>query len=263
MRDTSPLTLSPLVLPKASEEAARQIALAIRNGQVRTGDKLPSERILAQQLEVSRVTVREALRLLAEAGFLDIRAGAGGGSFIASEMVPPEFIYPSLSITPQEMIDVLDARRLVMPHIAEVATMNLTEADIEAMEQAIDFARQRISGAPTEVVTEDMRHVLSVASMRFDLAMAAATRNGLLIRMMTMLLTWLDSLRILTLRSPDDMARALGYLDDTLTALKAGDRKALAETLDRRMTQIEGEWERASGRRLRRDRPAFLGGPDA
>ncbi|WP_116085878.1 FadR/GntR family transcriptional regulator [Tropicimonas sp. IMCC34011] len=250
------LNLSPLVLPLAAEEAARAIAGAIRRGEVRQGEKLPAERAIAAQLQVSRVTVREALRILSEAGYLELRPGAGGGSFVASEVIAPEFLYPGLSVKPKDMIDVLDARRIVMPRIAEVATMNLSEDDIERMEAAIRFAEDAIGDGSD--LNETTRTVLSVASMRFDLAMADATRNKLLARMMNMLLTWLDPLRIMTLRSSEDTDRALANLKDTLTALKAGDRPTLLTTLDRRMTQIEGEWERASGRRLRRDRPDFL-----
>src|SRR5581483_6068505 len=54
-----------------------QLASAIRLGSLRFGDRLPSERLLADQCGVSRATVRKALQVLADAGVLDIRSGRG------------------------------------------------------------------------------------------------------------------------------------------------------------------------------------------
>ncbi len=258
----SKLVLTPLILPKASEEAARSIATAIRLGDFTVGDKLPAERAIADALKVSRVTVREALRMLADAGLLDLRPGAGGGSFVASEIVPPELLYPGLTFEPKDMIDVLETRRILMPRIAEVAATNLNEGDISRMEAALAFARSGIRDTP-HGPNDTLRHILSVASMRFDIAMAEATQNSLLVRMMHMLLTWLDPLRLMTLRSPEDIETAVSNLEDTLAALKAGDHSALLVSLDRRMTQIETEWERTSGRKLRRTMSAVLPPADA
>ena len=83
---------TPVRLKLPSEEVARRVAQAIRAGHFRTGDRLPSERSLAEQLAVSRPTVREALRLLGDAKIITVRPGAGGGAFVASEMVPLDLI---------------------------------------------------------------------------------------------------------------------------------------------------------------------------
>src|SRR4051794_41801713 len=58
-----------------------QIRLLIRDGQLKAGDRLPSERELGERFGVSRVTVREALRGLEANGLVTIRVGARGGGF--------------------------------------------------------------------------------------------------------------------------------------------------------------------------------------
>jgi GntR family transcriptional regulator, transcriptional repressor for pyruvate dehydrogenase complex len=69
---------------RASQDVLRQIKLAIRTGALRPGDRLPSERELTDRLGVSRVTVRDALRMLEAAGLIEIRVGARGGAFVTA-----------------------------------------------------------------------------------------------------------------------------------------------------------------------------------
>ena len=66
----------------AFEITVARLAQAIKLGLVREGDRLPPERELAERLQVSRVTLREAIRALREAGFLESRRGRTGGTFV-------------------------------------------------------------------------------------------------------------------------------------------------------------------------------------
>ena len=68
--------------PRVSEEVAEQIKQAILQRHFEVGEKLPAERQLAEDFQVSRMAVREALRLLENSGFITTRQGAGGGAFV-------------------------------------------------------------------------------------------------------------------------------------------------------------------------------------
>ena len=70
----------PVRTKSASSEVAGQIKEMIMTGQLHPGDRLPSERELAERLSVSRTTIREALRSLAAVGMISIRQG--DGSFV-------------------------------------------------------------------------------------------------------------------------------------------------------------------------------------
>src|SRR3990170_4953040 len=74
----------PVNTGRISEEIVEQIKLAIRAGQVRLGDRLPSERDFAEQFGVSRVSVRDALRILETSGLIEIRVGARGGAYVTA-----------------------------------------------------------------------------------------------------------------------------------------------------------------------------------
>ena len=73
---------SPVNVDRVSQVIVDQIKLLIRDGRLQPGDRLPSERELCQRFGVSRVTVREALRVLEAGGLLAIRVGAHGGAFL-------------------------------------------------------------------------------------------------------------------------------------------------------------------------------------
>ena len=83
---------TPVRTRRTFEEAAEQIADKVRIGQLRVGDKLPGERALATQMQISRPTVREAVRVLADAGVLSVRPGPNGGTSVASGYVPLELL---------------------------------------------------------------------------------------------------------------------------------------------------------------------------
>ena len=80
---------TPIRTANAFEQTVERIGRAIRMGLLRPGERLPSERELATQLALSRSTVREALRLLVEGGYLEARRGRGGGTFVAEVLPRP------------------------------------------------------------------------------------------------------------------------------------------------------------------------------
>ena len=74
----------PVATRRTFEEAVEQIAEKVKSGELHVGDRLPSERDLAAQMRISRPTLREAVKVLAEAGVLEVRRGQAGGIFVAS-----------------------------------------------------------------------------------------------------------------------------------------------------------------------------------
>ncbi|MGW0808834.1 FadR/GntR family transcriptional regulator [Nonomuraea sp. NPDC002799] len=80
--------LRPVRAGNAFEETVERLLQAIKLGVVAPGDKLPPERELAVRLGISRVTLREAIRALSDAGYLDVRRGRYGGAFVT--YAPPE-----------------------------------------------------------------------------------------------------------------------------------------------------------------------------
>ena len=80
-------SFEPLATRRTFEEAVEQIAEKVKSGDLHVGDRLPSERELAGQMRISRPTLREAVKVLVEAGVLEVRRGQSGGIFVAAELV--------------------------------------------------------------------------------------------------------------------------------------------------------------------------------
>ena len=80
----NPGLFSPVSMGRISEVIVEQIRLLMRQGQLKPGDRLPPERDLCERFGVSRVTVREALRMLESSGLVEIRVGARGGAFVTA-----------------------------------------------------------------------------------------------------------------------------------------------------------------------------------
>ncbi|MFI7616906.1 FadR/GntR family transcriptional regulator [Nonomuraea terrae] len=122
--------LRPVRAGNAFEETVERLLQAIKLGVVAKGGKLPPERELAARLGISRVTLREAIRALSEAGHLDVRRGRYGGAFVTyepSEPDPGDLRQAVKEMGRAELSDALTFRLAVESGAAQVlATTELT-----------------------------------------------------------------------------------------------------------------------------------------
>ncbi|MBN9425407.1 MAG: FadR family transcriptional regulator [Burkholderiales bacterium] len=139
---------------RAFEEIAAQIRANLAEGRLQVGDRLPSERALAEQFGVSRNTLREALRLLEHAGLLRLHKGAHGGAFISERsgdavIAGLKDLYHLGAITPAQLtqariwleeIVVREACRLASAEELDALEANVHEA--QEAERAGDFERR-------------------------------------------------------------------------------------------------------------------------
>lgn len=190
---------------KAAEAVARHIEGLVLEGSLRPGEKLPAERELAEQFNVNRNAVREALRVLEIAGTVQLRKGVHGGAYIAA--ADPSVIADSL----QDML-----------HLGRITASQLTEARIwiETLITRIvcetgteeDFAALEANVAEVERLMAEGRDRERVeANIEFHNVLARATRNPVLILNISMLM---DIMRYFASRVP------IGYGDIILDSRK-------------------------------------------
>jgi GntR family transcriptional repressor for pyruvate dehydrogenase complex len=237
----------PIGPRRAFEGAVEQIAQRIRHGDLGEGDRLPSERQLAEAMRISRPTLREAVKVLAKAGVLEVHPGATGGIFVASGYVPIELLRQQSDVRLNEVAGVLEARRLLEPQVARFAARDATEADFERMQLTIEAHKQLLRSG--EALERQDRFLQ--LDMQFHVRMAEATGNATVVGLMRSLLRQLEIGRDLALRQPPIPEWVVDIHERTLAALRSGDEDAIAAVMDEHLGGMERAWEQETGRRLR------------
>lgn len=124
--DATAVVFRPVRAGNAFEETVERLLAAIRLGVVTEGNRLPAERELAARLEVSRMTLREAIRALQVAGYVESRRGRHGGTFVVErlELGPTELPRPAAPGR-EDLADVLVLREVVEVGAAAFAARHL------------------------------------------------------------------------------------------------------------------------------------------
>lgn len=125
---------------RASDDIADEIKQAILSGKFQKGDRLPPERLLASQFNVSRVTVREALRLLETKGLIYIKRGSTGGAFLqaASQEHVASIVIDKLQLDGITINHVMETRVVLERGTVRCVAENANNNDIIRLEKNIE-----------------------------------------------------------------------------------------------------------------------------
>lgn len=179
------LTIGPLRVEQVYEQIARRIVQDIQVGLLAPGQKLPSERELARQMEVGRSSVREAIGVLQVDGIVETRAGSG--SFVAADATARlhEEAPPVLRAHDASPFAVLQAREAFEPAVARMAADRarpdgFAERLLDEMEQLSDPA------------SSDQRAIWSEADRMFHRQIGVMTGNPVVIAICDQLAAIMD-----------------------------------------------------------------------
>jgi GntR family transcriptional regulator, transcriptional repressor for pyruvate dehydrogenase complex len=152
----------PIRQVRVSEEIAEQLKHSILLGHFKPGDKLPPERDLAQEFQVSRVALREAIRALENLGFIITRQGATGGAYVTEltfEHLAEAFLNLFLAgkISIPEMYQV---RQLVEPEVARLAAANIAPEYAKRLREALAAEELPETSFPEDFERKTRVHLL-------------------------------------------------------------------------------------------------------
>jgi GntR family transcriptional repressor for pyruvate dehydrogenase complex len=225
---------SPARPRRTFEEIINQIKANIEDGRLQRGDKLPTERALAAQFQVSRNTVREALRTLEISGFITLKRGPTGGAFVAASdpKILNSQLTSALRLTDFSVADLTQAMRSITVMLLDAAMPTLGEADLQAMEANIKAA---------EAVIDDPQK-RSAILIQFYRQLAEASENKILVTIadsfVDLLQQWVVRLGSLSGNRVIRSRRAI------VKHLRAGDAKAAHKELETYLKELHELWLR-------------------
>jgi GntR family transcriptional regulator, transcriptional repressor for pyruvate dehydrogenase complex len=169
---------APIKRRRLSDQVSAQIQVRIASGELRSGDKLPPERELAETFGVSRGAVREALRSLERSGLVSLQAGARGGAFIGEgdpSLIGDSFrnLYQLGSVSLDELTE---ARLWLASTVVRIACARATDADLDRLTANVDEAEELIKAGRFEEKID--------VQIEFHNLLASTTRNAVMAMLM-------------------------------------------------------------------------------
>lgn len=212
----------PIRQARISDEVYDQLKEAIITGDFKSGDKLPSERDLAVQFNVSRLAVREAIRVLENTGFVITRQGVTGGAFVTEltfehlgNAFLDLFLAGKISIPEHHQV-----RIYIEPEVARLAALNVKKQSAERLRKA--FENESPLGTPLK---ESMPKGLKVHYI-----LAEMCGNRFLEAIVNSVLK-LNAKIVQTLNPDPDILHPPGMHQPIVEAVLAGNAEAAAEAM--------------------------------
>jgi GntR family transcriptional repressor for pyruvate dehydrogenase complex len=128
----------PVRRESVMDMVARRIEQLVRSGELKPGDRLPPEPQLARRLDVSRSSLREALKGLMYLGL--IKSRAGDGTYIQSSLtrVLNQHFQWMILLNEVKHLEIYELRKIIEPQVAALAAKRATRSDIERLKDALD-----------------------------------------------------------------------------------------------------------------------------
>ncbi|RID88401.1 FadR family transcriptional regulator [Peribacillus asahii] len=220
---------------KAYQVIVDQINEYFLNGKLKPGDKLPTERELASRFNVSRTSVREALRKLEIKGIIEIKQGSG--SFIkTSENLAVEEISSTIMNAEKKLIyEMLEFRRMLEVECASLASQRATSEDLNRIREAL------------EMMDHDKNDVeLGLqADLNFHISIVYASHNSIFLQLIKTLSGHMqDTIRATRrqiMANPKRNQDTINEHKEIYLAIATGDADQAAQLMEKHIIQIRKE----------------------
>jgi DNA-binding FadR family transcriptional regulator len=233
------VVFSPVADGALVEQTVRRLGEAIGLGLIEVGERLPPEAELATRLAIAPMTLREALRILREAGYLETRRGRDGGTFVRRSLPqqPAREARRNLArLTVEELADLMDYRVAVSGAAVELAAERRSDADLVVLEGLVEQMAELDAFTPYRRLDH-----------RFHITVASAARSPRLVVAETAIQGDLAKLLRLIPESAEMLHVSNDQHRELLAAIRAG---AAAQARAVMETHIRGTGDFLVGLRL-------------
>lgn len=207
------------------DEIVRVIEDLIKSGRLKPGERLPSERYLAESRQVSRNTVREAIKALAEKGVVASRRGAG--TYVAEGALA--CMIDGATRRRQRLREVFELRKILEPQIARLAARRISAEGLAALADVIAQQRKALEQGRDLVALDELFHRL----------LARATGNSVLFDLYETLHDVLGESRVNELQSPERNRGSVAHHAAIFQALQRQAAEEAEASMHQHMEQVE------------------------
>jgi GntR family transcriptional repressor for pyruvate dehydrogenase complex len=160
--------------PPLSKEVEEQLRKSINAGIYKPGDKLPSERELVDQFQVSRVTVRDALKNLQILGLASVKRGVHAGAYVSEPNPQPitQSIDNLVQMGKLNFAHLIEIRLYIEPEVARSVALHCSSEDVDKLKELLDRA---------ESYLETSRKKARLTNVRFHSEVAKIMHNALIV----------------------------------------------------------------------------------
>lgn len=215
-----------------SDAVTDRIISQIQEGQYRAGDRLPTERELAEQLGVGRTSVREGLRFLEKLGVLEIRQGMGtvvrslSLGEVFEHLVPVQTI---IELPDRDVRDIMHVRRVLEAESAQLAAQHATDRQLGRLEELLHGMAASLE-KPRDYLEMDLE---------FHVVVAEAASNPVLAQLVNLIRDIYTRYFEIVLRDPEMNKTSLGFHRRLYAALRDHDADAARQHILAHLSQAE------------------------
>lgn len=229
-------SITPVRKSRMYEDVMRQIQDLIDRGQLKAGERLTGERELAEQFQVNRATLRQALHALSLLRVLDIRPGDGvyvhdNPGEASIEAVLLKKLYGG-SFTAETLRDVLEIRIFLEPPLAEKAAKHHTKEELNVLESFLKTMQESLR-------PEFHPEPFMLADYNFHAQIAKIAKNELIVRLMNSFFLLLKDLKDVLLPSHDRAVLSLKQHTKIFNAVKNGQEKEARRAMGEHLMSVE------------------------
>jgi GntR family transcriptional repressor for pyruvate dehydrogenase complex len=213
---------------KLYEKVAHQIQGLIRDGLLKPGDKLPPERELAETFQVSRSSLRDAIRSLEVMGMLEPRQGEGT---VICEITANSLVNPlaTMLLRKRELVsELIDLRRIIEPPLAARAATHVTTEELNYMEDILERQLAKVNRG--ELAVEE--------DTEFHYAIASAAKNSVVLKVLDVFMDLLRESRERSLQVKGRLAKSFAGHQRILNAIRRHDATTAEAAMRRHIEEI-------------------------
>lgn len=236
------MNMEPIIKSRVYIQIIEQIKKQIKTGQFKPGSRLPSERELAQMLQVGRSSVREAITVLENVGLLEVRPGMGAYVRDFQNRSSIKAYFDTLAalweIEPSQILQLLQVRKMLEPQAASLAADNAAPEDMHELRQTL--LKMKEAAAKKEVGEETdlcFHHIIARSSGNIILLETINTLSDLMRKS-------LQQTRWMALANPDRVITIIKEHELIIKAIEDKDSPAAQDYMLRHLQGVELNFKR-------------------